>query len=184
MGAIEGRARRAFALASAVAAAAAAAAAPAGARVLATNGVAQDELISNGVGVMHCQVGERMPRGTRAVQISLHANTGSGPVVAVAALVDERAIAGGVRAAGWNGSSVVVPLRPAPRRPVTVTLCMTTAPEAEVGDYGREGNVEPPPGQPTGPRVQVAYLDRVPAPGGDGDWRIALAAALLRALIG
>lgn len=174
------RALRAFAPAVAIVAAAAA---PAGARVLATNGVAQDELISNGVGVMHCQVGERVPRGTGAVRISLRANTGSGPVVAVAALVDERAVAGGARAAGWSGSSVVVPLRPAPRRPLTATLCMTTAPEAEVGDYGREGNVTPPPGQPTGPRVQVAYLDRVPATG-DGDWRLALAGALLAALAG
>lgn len=180
MRAMRTRALRACALAAGVAAVAAW---PAAARVLATNGVEQHELISNGVGVTHCQPAERLPRGTRAMEISLQANTGSGPVVAVAALVDERAIAGGARAAGWSGSSVVVPLRPAPRRPVTVMLCMTAAPEAEVGDYGREGNVPPPPGQPTGPRVQVAYLDRVPAADG-GDWRLALAGVLLRALVG
>jgi len=162
---------------------AAAAVQPAGARVLGANRVTRLDLISNAVGVTHCQFGEQVPRATRAIRLSLKANGASGPVVAVAVLAGDRAVAGGARGAGWRGDSVVVPLSPAPRRTLRATLCMTAAPEAEVAALGWNEVKPPAPGVPGGPRVQAAYLDRLPpADAGARSGPLALARALLRLL--
>jgi len=180
-----GTARRRAQVACALSLIALAAAAPAGGRVLGVNHVPRPVVMANALGVTHCQRDERLPRGARAVRLSLRTNGAAGPVVAVAALIGERSIAGGARAAGWSGGHVVVPLAPALRQPATVTLCMSAGPEAEIALLGWN-EIEPPaPGLPGGPRVRAVYLDRVPP-----DWSavardpLALVRALLRRLLG
>ncbi len=79
--------------------------------VLSGNGIATKETIAlTNSRDRACQAGERLPRGTRAVRISLGAF--DGPAVSVQAFAHGRLIASGSRGSAWAGQTVTVPIAP------------------------------------------------------------------------
>jgi hypothetical protein len=90
--------------------------------VHATNSVPPGTMLAEGIrGV--CQAGERMPRGTRSIRVSLYAFTG--PRVTVKAIGDGRVLASGEIDPGWSGASITIPVHPAPSaNAADVTVCL------------------------------------------------------------
>jgi hypothetical protein len=80
-------------------------------------------------GGRHCQDGEELAQRTAALRLSLQST--EGPPIRVVALADGHAVASGRRAAGWSGSSVVVPLSRTPHRDVPVRICVEVGPSSE-----------------------------------------------------
>jgi hypothetical protein len=68
-----------------------------------------------------CQGRETLPRGGSAIRLGLTAVVG--PEVKVRVLSGSRLLASGTRAAGWEGGSVTVALRPAASSAAEVTVC-------------------------------------------------------------
>src|SRR5450759_2226166 len=78
--------------------------------VLASNSVSASEVLTvYGRSAGACQTGERLPRGTLAIRLSLGGFTG--PRVTVAALSGTRVVTSGERGSGWAGQTVTVPVR-------------------------------------------------------------------------
>jgi len=86
-------------------------------------------LVTGGNGTV-CQPQELAPAGTGAIGLSLKAVGGPGPHVAVDLARGHAVAAHGVRAAGWRGEHVVVPLRRELRRDVQGSVCVTLGPHA------------------------------------------------------
>ncbi len=131
--------------------------------VLATNGVAAPEaLAAANAGTSACQAGERLPRGTTAIRLSLGAFTG--PAVTVRALSGAAVVASGARGTGWDGQTVTVPVRRAARTIAPVRICFASS---SVGGEKMELDGSPAPpassmrarnGEVLGARLRVEYL--------------------------
>ncbi len=106
--------------------------------VLASNSASANEVLTvYGRTARACQTGERLPRGTLAIRLSLGAFTG--PRVTVAALSGARLVTFGERGSGWAGQTVTVPVRAVARTvaPVRICFALTLAGDEPVPLYGR-----------------------------------------------
>jgi hypothetical protein len=81
-------------------------------------------------GRSQCQPGGTVPRGTRAVRLSLAANTG--PSVSVRILLGSTLVTDGRREAGWGiDETVTVPVAPVPVSVSDARLCVVVGPAVE-----------------------------------------------------
>jgi hypothetical protein len=72
-----------------------------------------------------CQSGERLPRGTRAIRLSLGAF--NGPAVSVHVFAGARLIDSGREGSDWAGQTVTVPIGPVARTVDPVKVCFAAA---------------------------------------------------------
>ncbi len=94
--------------------------------VAATNSApTREELGIAGTGVETCQAGERLPRDTSAIRLSLGAFTGPG--VTVKALSGTRVLTSGERGPGWAGQPVTIPVRAVSEAVFPVRVCFETS---------------------------------------------------------
>jgi hypothetical protein len=93
--------------------------------VVGTNGVAdsQTSIGSTPHNATFCQSGERLPRGTSAIRVSLFA--AAGPRVSVDVYARGRRLAGGTRGSIWIGDSVTIPVESLPRTIAGATVCVS-----------------------------------------------------------
>jgi hypothetical protein len=123
-----------------------------------------------------CQKNEVLPGGVSAIRVWL--DSGLGPSLRVRVDAGRRVIAEGVRAAGWAGGSVTVPVKPVSHTVSHVKLCLDPGPNSEpvwifgVRTPAREAAFSPE-GQRLGGRFGVEYL----AAGGGSWWSRALSVA-------
>jgi hypothetical protein len=87
------------------------------------NGVPkQEEVIAfTSHGAAYCQAGELLPKGTAALRLSLSVVTG--PRISLSVRSAGRIMTSGVRAAGWTGRVVTVPVKPLTHTVSDATVC-------------------------------------------------------------
>jgi hypothetical protein len=108
-----------------------------------------------------CQGGETVPAGTSAVRLTLAAEIG--PRVTLTASSAGRMITRGVRAQGWTGASVTVPVRQVPHTTSAAKVCFALArPLEEIELFGRHtlgaDALVGPRGEKLPGRLGVEYL--------------------------
>ncbi len=126
-----------------------------------------------------CQTGETLPRGTSAVRLGLE--TVIGPRVTLRVLSGSRVLASGVRAPGWSGASVTIPVQPVPRTVTAVRVCFGLT--LMNGSVSLRGSASRPgvaarseAGDPLPGRVSIEYLRA-----GHASW-LSMAASVARRL--
>src|SRR5580692_766768 len=133
--------------------------------VLASNSTAAGErlaLTASRAGA--CQAGERLPRDTLAIRLSLGAFTGS--AVTVKAIAGTRVIASGERGPGWDGHTVTVPVAAVAHAVSPVRVCFAS-PVAGGEPLTVFGSRSPPAlaarsrrGEALSGRLRIEYLGR------------------------
>lgn len=105
--------------------------------VLATSSAAGQAVAASASGKLAaCQAGERIPRGTTAIRLSLAAFVG--PRVSVKVLSQGHLLASGEHGSAWSGQTVTVPLGRVSRAIPGATVCFaTTSIRDELLVYGR-----------------------------------------------
>jgi hypothetical protein len=99
-------------------------------RVVGVNGLAANTRLGLTTGNSTiCQAGETVPRGVSAIRLSVAAFFAAN--VHVTAYSDSRILTEGARRPDWTGTSVTVPVKPAPRASSDVTLCLVLGPNSE-----------------------------------------------------
>jgi hypothetical protein len=84
-----------------------------------------------------CQAHEAIPRGTKAIEPGLSANTG--PAIHVTVTAGGRALTSGQLPAGWNGRVVAVPVAPLANDVADATVCVNFAVSDEtIGIHGAQ----------------------------------------------
>jgi hypothetical protein len=130
---------------------------------LGTNGIAPSRtLAETSSRSTACQSGERVPRGTRAIRISIGGF--NGPAMSVRMFEGAHPLTSGGRGSDWAGQTVTVPVALVTAAAYPVTVCFTS--ELVRGElleiYGsqtEEGVAAiSAGGQPLGGRVQITYL--------------------------
>jgi hypothetical protein len=136
--------------------------------VLGTNHVEDGALMttSGTEGQRHCQRSSPAPRGTRAIRLSLkpYEAPHGGPAIKLQLLhtMNGGPIARGVRAAGWRGDAVTIPLRTAVRRRAPAVVCIDIGAGTAVSFLGQNE----PRGSSSLHGLRVEYLgaERAPDP--------------------
>jgi hypothetical protein len=110
-----------------------------------------------------CQAGERLPRGTIAIRLSLGALTGT--ALTVRALSGERVVASGERGSGWDGQTVTVPVRAVTHTIAPVKVCFAVPEPGEEltlfgSPTGRTTAAVAGSGQALPGRLRIEYLGR------------------------
>jgi hypothetical protein len=94
--------------------------------VLATNGVATNATLAlANTKATACQPGERLPKGTRAIRMSLGSFTG--PAVSVHVYAGGHLLASGEHGSNWAGQTVTVPIGLVTRTVYPVKVCFAAA---------------------------------------------------------
>lgn len=119
------------------------------------------ELVTTRGPAQTCQDREVVPGGTSAVRLGL--TTTLGPRVTVKLLAGRRLLAQGTRAAGEEGASLTVPVRPAPRATVAnvricVLMTLVNSSVTMLGWKTREDRAVGGEGKPLPGRMHVEYL--------------------------
>jgi hypothetical protein len=131
--------------------------------VLASNGLATNATLAvTNSRSEACQAGERIPRGTKAIRLSLGAF--NGPATAVRVFAGAHVVASGTQGSDWAGSTVTVPIGPVAGTVYPVTVCFASA--LVRGEVLRVDGSETNPtvaarsaeGEVLPGRVQIAYL--------------------------
>lgn len=131
--------------------------------VLATNSVAANTTIAAAnTKATACQGGERLPRGTDAIRMTIGAFTG--PAVHVKVYAGRRLVASGTQGSAWSGQTVSVPIPTVARTIQPVRVCFSAilvrgesllidGSETPPAIAARSAEGEILPG-----RIQIAYL--------------------------
>jgi hypothetical protein len=134
-----------------------------------TNGIGYgNEIAGTSADTSACQTGEKIPKGTSAVRLSLGALLG--PTVSVKISSGGRVVATGSHHAGWVGINVAVPITRVARTVTNATICIrfTNASGLTVlnGEpTERDRAMTGGGGEPLSGRMSVEYLRR-----GDHSW--------------
>jgi hypothetical protein len=111
-----------------------------------------------------CQANERLPASTAALRVSLGAIADVGPAVSVTVSHAGQGAARGHRSAGWNGSSLTVPLQPPVATPIDATICLTRGPGGMpvelTGNNAPTALAATANGKPLPGRMRIEYLRR------------------------
>ena len=83
-----------------------------------------------------CQVRERVPRGTGAVQIGLQAVNGPGPRLTLTASQRGQLVTRGVKSVGWKARLVEIPVRQVTQTAKGVRVCVRIAGNGQVAVWG------------------------------------------------
>ncbi len=122
-----------------------------------------------------CQGGESLPRDTSAIRLGITAALG--PRVTLQILSGPRVITRGAHAAGWDGASVTVPVKPVARTFTPVRICFQlrqlNGPVEMLGVPTGHARAATSEGRPLTGRMHIEYL----RPGGASWWSMATATA-------
>jgi hypothetical protein len=129
---------------------------------------------SSGDGGRLCQTGELLPKDTGAIRLSLSADPGNGPALALTARRGGRLLTRGGRAAGWSGGAVSVPVRRVTESNEGVRICVALGRTGAVSLHGAQLAPRTPgsavlDGAPVDGQMRVAYL----RPGRESWWSYA-----------
>ena len=107
-----------------------------------------------------CQADELLPRGTSALRLAF--NMALGARLSVEASAGGRVVAHGLRASGWRGSDVTVPLTSTVSEAQHVTICMSfgvsNEPVGLIGGQTQPAKAARDDGKPLPGRVKIEYL--------------------------
>jgi hypothetical protein len=133
------------------------------ATVLATNAVSPTKTFGEPIaGLSICQANERLPRHTVGLRLSIGAFTGPG--VSVRVISDSGVVTSGALAAGWDGQTATIPVRPLARAVAPVRICFASSVSGGERIEVKGAQTRPPQsartgaGKAIGGRVAVAYL--------------------------
>lgn len=136
--------------------------------VLASNATPlRAELAAAGAHARACQAGERLPRGTVAIRLSLAAFTG--PQVSVEVTSGARVLSSGERGSGWDGQVVTVPIKAARDEVFPVSICFAIPSAGGEGVKllgsltGAGASVHSSTGKALGGRLRIEYLGHGPS---------------------
>jgi hypothetical protein len=131
--------------------------------VLATNSVPESGPlnVTSARSARICQGGERLPAGTRAIQVSIEDFTG--PHVNVEVYSGARIVTSGVLGAGWSGRAVPIPVPRVHRAISPVEVCLESSsigePITMVGSSSSKSEeAHSASGMPVGGRLRIDYL--------------------------
>ncbi len=91
---------------------------------------------TDGGGASVCQVRERVPRGTGAVQLGLQAVNGPGPRLALTASRRGKLVTRGIQPAGWRAKLVEIPVREVARTTGGTRICVRVVKGGQVAVWG------------------------------------------------
>jgi hypothetical protein len=118
---------------------------------------------STGDGGRLCQGGELLPKDTATIRLSLFADAGNGPALALTAWRGGELLTQGRRAAGWSGRSIAIPVRRVAETADDVRICVALGHSGAVVLHGAAFERGSPNGAtldggPAGGQLRVEYL--------------------------